>query len=313
MTATADYVVSTIDTTLLPATDRPGFWREHVRFNHGGLDFAFDETMGFSGKTVVQRSEEFQLVEFSSDAIVYSRSAVAARSDDDRSLRVVVPRAGTFRCAYGDDRAIVGRGAAVAMSMAAPFSIEHGPGARAWVVSVPESAWPRSVVPVKPRVLDLATGMGAVAAAMTEQLSAQRDALSVSSFREVSDALTRMLVGVASDESRWPDVAQSASALVKTQSDDPTLTPKTLARRLGWSLRHVQAVTQSVGTNPSEMIRTSRLVRARARLDDPAQRHRTVAEIAHQSGFGSVSTFNAVFREEFGMSPRQARTLSERR
>ncbi|ORI27239.1 hypothetical protein BJI47_02575 [Rhodococcus sp. 1168] len=80
-----------------------------------------------------------------------------------------------------------------------------------------------------------------------------------------------MLVGVASDLSRWPDVAQAASALVKTQSDDPTLTPKTLARRRGWSLRHVQAVTQSVGTNPSEMIRTSRLVRARARLDDPAQ------------------------------------------
>ncbi|WP_217808489.1 helix-turn-helix domain-containing protein [Rhodococcus sp. 1168] len=41
--------------------------------------------------------------------------------------------------------------------------------------------------------------------------------------------------------------------------------------------------------------------------------HRTVAEIAHQSGFGSVSTFNAVFRDEFGMSPRQARVIDERR
>ncbi|ORI27238.1 hypothetical protein [Rhodococcus sp. 1168] len=112
-------------------------------------------------KGITQRSEDFQLVEFSSDAIVYSRSAASARSDDDRTLRVVVPRAGTFRFAHGDDRAIVGPGAAVAMSMAAPFSIEHGPGARAWVVSVPESAWPCSVVPVKPRVLDLASGMGA--------------------------------------------------------------------------------------------------------------------------------------------------------
>ncbi|QGG42903.1 helix-turn-helix domain-containing protein [Aeromicrobium yanjiei] len=307
-----DYEVSHLDTSDVEASDRPDLWREHVRFNHGGLDFVFERPSGFWGETVVQRSGELQLVEFSSDAITYERRARAARTDDDRSLRVLVPRTGELRVTRPDGEVRVGPGGAVAVSMTSAFALSHGAGARAWVVSVPESMWPRAIIPREPRVLDLRSGMGAVVASMTTQLSAERRQLSETDFREVTAALARLLAQCLADDAteRWPELAQAAVALVRAQSDDPTLTPSSLARRLGWSLRQVQSVAQAAGTTPSEMIRSTRLARARARLDDPAEVHRSVADIAHASGFGSVSTFNGAFRDAYGLSPREARAGS---
>lgn len=55
------------------------------------------------------------------------------------------------------------------------------------------------------------------------------------------------------------------------------------------------------------MIRDARLERARARLDDPALDHLGVADIAHASGFGSISAFNAAFKSAYGTSPGDAR------
>lgn len=312
MPAATEYVVSTTDTSVLAAVDRPDFWRDHVRVNHGGLDLRFDRAQGFKGSTVVQRSANFQLVEFCSDAIEYERLPRTLRADEDRSLRVLVPRAGSFRIRHGEDSAIIGPGCAVALSMASPFSLGHDGDARAWVVSVPEQWWPQSALLRSPRMFDVSSGAGAVTRSMLHQLSLQRDSFSDENFSTVGTAITTMLAALGSEESRWPDVAQAALEFVRVHSDDQGLTPAVLAHSLGWSVRHVQIVLASVGTTPSDLIRTSRLARARKRLTDPALRHRAVSDIAHASGFGSISAFNAAFRAEFGSSPREARATAMR-
>lgn len=311
MKASTGYDVSETDTAVLPASDRRDFWCDHVRANHGGLESRFDRAEGFTGKTVVQRSVDFQLMEFSSDAVEYERRQSDVRRDDDRSLRVLIPRAGLFRIGHGQDRDVIGPGSAVALSMSSPFTLGHGGDARAWVVSVPESS--STTLSCSPRMLDMTSGVGAVASAMLRQLSIQRNSLSTNDFREIGKSVTILIATLGSDVGRWPGVAQSAFEYVHAQSDDPTLTPVTLARRLGWSVRHIQAVLASVETTPSDLIRTSRLNRAKARLDDPAQRHRSITEVAYASGFGSVSTFNSAFRAEFGFSPSDSRSARVRR
>jgi AraC-like DNA-binding protein len=312
MDAASPYVVSNNDTSALPAAERRDFWRGHVRTNHGGLELRFGAAAGFTGSTVVQRSENFQVVEFSSDAIEYERRTRALRDDDDRSLRVLVPRSGRFRIGHGDDRAIIGAGSAVALSMATPFFLGHDGDARAWVISLPEHRWPRSAVPIGPRMLDLRSGVGAVAWSMLEQVSRQRDSFSDGDFARVGTAITGMFAALGTAESAWPDIAEAASEFVRVHSDDPALTPAALAHGLGWSIRHVQVVLAAVGSTPSDLIRASRLARARERLNDPELRLRTIADIAHASGFGSVSAFNSAFRVEFGVSPREARAARTR-
>lgn len=71
--------------------------------------------------------------------------------------------------------------------------------------------------------------------------------------------------------------------------------------------RQVQRLFAREGMYFSDFVREQRLLRARAMLADPAQRHRRVLEIALDSGFDDVSAFSRAFRRRFGMSPSEAR------
>lgn len=313
MPVAAAYTVSEVDTRSMPPDQAPDFWREHVRLNHGGLDFAWSgssrDRAGFVGRTVVQRAGTHQLVDFSSDAISYVRSRRSATADDDRTLRVLVPRRGSFLVASGDGERRVAPGEAVAVSMAVPFVIHHGDGARAWVLSVPQTCWPHPVREERPRALDLRTGLGAVVATMTRQLAAQRSVLGAADFIDLSETVVGLLARTAGslDPGRLADVHRAAVELVRLTSDDPDLTPAVLAERLGWSLRQLQMAARAAGTTPAALIRTTRLERARHRLRDPGQRQRTVTEVAHASGFASSSAFHAAFRATYDVSPAEAR------
>ncbi|MGW1004757.1 helix-turn-helix domain-containing protein [Streptomyces sp. NPDC002520] len=46
---------------------------------------------------------------------------------------------------------------------------------------------------------------------------------------------------------------------------------------------------------------------ARTRLSGPGWAGQSIAEIAHACGFGSHASFSTAFRQEFGMTPREAR------
>lgn len=309
MTLAPTYELLQVDTSAAVPGERFDRWCDHVRANHGGLDFVGCDPTAFRGSTVVQRAGDLQLVEFWSDEITYARRAGAARTDDDATVRVLVPRSGRFRVEAGDDRLHLGPGAAAVVSMASTFSISHDTAARAWVFSMPEALWSAATDLRRSHVLDLRSGLGAMAAAMTAQLAHEKDIWSTTDFLEAADSVAHLLVRcvVGDIESDWSQVARSTADLVRAQSDDPSLTPATLADRLGWSLRHVQVVAHDLGTTPSDMIRAARLERAHTRLRDPACAERGIAEIAHASGFGSISGFNAAFREAYGRSPREVR------
>jgi len=305
---TVGYEVTGIDTLTLDGPDRFDAWSEHVRTNHGGLGLVDAGTAGFRGSTIVQRARDLQLVEFTSDAIRYTRDERAVAADGDTTVRVLVPRTGRFRVEDGASCLELKRGAGALVSMAAPFSIAHGPDAGAWVFSMPAEVLPRSVDPRVTSLLDLSTGAGAVVAAMVDQLSQQRDAFSRGEFLDAAESLANLLArraldGIEGDHT----VARAALELVRAHCDDPGLTPATLAARLGWSVRYVQNVARTLGTTPSRMIRDARLDRAAGRLRDPAWADRGIAEVAHASGFGSLSTFNATFRSAFDHAPSDLR------
>jgi AraC-like DNA-binding protein len=63
----------------------------------------------------------------------------------------------------------------------------------------------------------------------------------------------------------------------------------------------------SEGSTRSRYVLEQRLARMHRRLTDPRQAGPTVAAIAHASGFRDISTFNRAFRQQFGMTPPDAR------
>lgn len=105
---------------------------------------------------------------------------------------------------------------------------------------------------------------------------------------------------IAGDNSQTPPVVLRARQFIEAHLNEPT-TIKQIARRLGFSPSHFCRVfKKATGRTLSEYVARVRFERARTLLRNPSRRMRAVA---YQSGFGSISQFNSVFRRQAGQSP----------
>ncbi len=81
-----------------------------------------------------------------------------------------------------------------------------------------------------------------------------------------------------------------------------------LASKIGTSRHHLsQVVNEKLNKTYSEYINELRVEEARQQLLDPSSQKYTIAAIAHDAGFNSVSTFNEIFRKHYGTTPSQYR------
>jgi len=88
---------------------------------------------------------------------------------------------------------------------------------------------------------------------------------------------------------------------------DAQLDLAALSRHSGWPAAYIsQALNQHLKQNFSEFVGGFRLAAAKRCLADPRER-RTVLDIALGCGFGSKSTFNAAFRRDTRLTPREFR------
>ncbi len=97
--------------------------------------------------------------------------------------------------------------------------------------------------------------------------------------------------------------------------DDPGLTPETLAGAFGLSRATVYRLFAADG-GVRRYVQERRLARARRALVDPAQHHRTVAEIGQAAGYRNAQDFIRAYRRAFDRSPgeeREAARLAARR
>lgn len=93
--------------------------------------------------------------------------------------------------------------------------------------------------------------------------------------------------------------------MVEAQLADPGLRTLDLAAACGASVRTIQNLFAAMGTTPSAYILERRLARAAERLG--AAHEASITEIAFELGFNDSAYFARVFRQRFGVSPREWR------
>ena len=94
---------------------------------------------------------------------------------------------------------------------------------------------------------------------------------------------------------------------IKNNLTADDLSQGAMARLAGVSKDYFSRIFRSItGMNYSKWLNTVRLEKAAELLAQPGM---SLTEIAMHSGFQSISSFNRVFREEKGMSPREYRML----
>jgi AraC family transcriptional regulator, regulatory protein of adaptative response / DNA-3-methyladenine glycosylase II len=105
-----------------------------------------------------------------------------------------------------------------------------------------------------------------------------------------------------------PRLAQLAVDEISGGALDGT-SVKALAGSLGMTDRHLRrALAREVGASPTRIAVARRLRAATDLLRDMRQ---SITQVAYASGFQSLRRFNAVFREEFAMSPSEWRKRAD--
>jgi AraC-like DNA-binding protein len=88
---------------------------------------------------------------------------------------------------------------------------------------------------------------------------------------------------------------------------DPGLSPARIAAAHGISVRHLYAVLSRSGISLGDWIRTHRLAECRRELAGPNGRRRTIAATGRNWGFLDATHFSKVFKQAYGISPRDWR------
>ena len=96
-------------------------------------------------------------------------------------------------------------------------------------------------------------------------------------------------------------------AHIRAHLADPDLSLAETAAALGISPRYVNVLFTDENTSFQRHVLAERLARCRRDLASPVLAHRHISEIAFAWGFNDLSHFGRVFRERFGMSPRDFR------
>jgi AraC-like DNA-binding protein len=88
---------------------------------------------------------------------------------------------------------------------------------------------------------------------------------------------------------------------------NPDLGLNETAAALGISPRYVNSLLADEATSFQRFVLAERLERCKRDLAAPAHAHRHIGEIAFAWGFNDLSHFGRVFREHYGLSPRDWR------
>lgn len=105
--------------------------------------------------------------------------------------------------------------------------------------------------------------------------------------------------------------AERALRLIAEGALDDGASVEALAARLGVGARHLSRLfARHVGASPTQVLRTSRVQRAKRLLDSTDL---TMTEVAMRAGFGSLRRFNAVFAEVYRLPPSAIRRREQPR
>lgn len=308
------YVTEVVDSRLVRPRERCDWFTDLVSSYHCEVGVDLPRSDDFRMRASRQVSPRYQLVSWQQDAeCVVLRSRRQVRRDPDDAYRLLLPIRGTLRVRQEDTEIALPSRVGSLVTLDAALTMWCGRDLRCVIMSIPrhEIESRTGVVPVA--AVDMTSGLGRVVRDMQATLTEERASLSRFQFDAVCDRVVDLLCMVIAGDTRpdaeghHDDVAATIRRHVREHASDRHLNGTAIAHALGWSLRKIQLVLERAGTTPRDLIREERLRLAREHLLSPAYRHLTIASIAHNSGFGSVSAFSTAFRRRYGLAPRDLR------
>lgn len=308
-----------------PVRTRLEYWRHVLGGTLGPLELQAPEDPDFRDQLVAGQLGALRVGDISvHQPGVAHRTARHVRREPQDVWYVGVQTRGRAVVEQGGRQARLDPGDMVLLDLSRPCRWITGP-ARATAL-----AFPRDLLPLRTDDVQRTTavripgdeGPGALVSALAPLLPEQVDACGTAEAARVGtatiDLVTSALAARMDREQHVPPPVRQRALLlqvtefVEQHLGDPDLSPATVAAAQHISVRYLHKLFRPEGVTLGEWIRQRRLERCRRDLLDPAQRQRTVTTIAARWGFTSPAHFSRLFRDAFGTSPSEYRTLDGR-
>jgi AraC-like DNA-binding protein len=231
------------------------------------------------------------------------RRAVAAGLGNH--LKLIWQLAGGMRYEGSSRRFDIAPGDLLVTSMAEDYRLEMLAGHEALVLifdPADDPKWPELARGALTIPIARQAGITTAAGGVRALLSAPEDRMGEFAARTMIDlALLSTRQPDGRDDSRRSPLLARAALHVLRNVADSAYGPERLARDMGVSRRALYMRLASFGTTPGELIRRTRLERARE--DILQNRTRSLLDIALANGFADGASFSRAFRIAYGHPP----------
>ena len=295
-------------------------WCEDVRSICGRVQTRPRRARRFTGSIEARSALGLEYASIESNARSLFRNGADVAADGDYYLLIYQAR-GRSEILQSGQSTVLSPGDMTLVRSGEPLEFIHRGLIRHLSFHLPgdvvRKAFGPSEVPVARR-LSSHNALGSLLAGLVQQVHCRSTELSAIHSSALAEAMAALLVpllkqhecGAVRDavaEELEAVTATNVRRFVDANLRNPNISPRSIARALGCSVRHVHRAFETSGTTISNYIRTRRLESCGRELKDPAYMRETVTEIAFRWGFAEVSHFSRSFKEHFGLSPREYR------
>ena len=265
------------------------------------------------------RYEGFRLVHLTAarGGVIGRRSTREIAQDNEALYNLIYVAEGSQCLEFADHEIRLDPGTFALWDSTQPMNFNTGEGLRQITFSVPkkrlDDALPRSGE-FCGHAMKATSGIGKLFIDCMLALETSFGELSNAEAGEVLEATTEMLVATLAAKVKLPEPRgfreqlQHVMAGINRQLDDPHLTPQRVACDNGMSERHLYRLFAEADTTPASWIRKRRLEQCRRDLVARSCAHLSIIDIAVRWGFFDSSSFCRMFRQEYGVSPKQIRS-----
>ncbi|UQI46215.1 helix-turn-helix domain-containing protein [Streptomyces sp. HU2014] len=319
-------LVTDFSTEVVAAPERFALFEEVAAGSHLRNRLRSDDREDFRARVRVLDLGELQVSALSFPHLEITRTAKTIRQSDPEVYMVNYIFGGGAGFAQAGKDTTLRAGDLMVLDSSRPFDAHRHAVRESWsqlTVQLPHTLLPLPektmrgllAVPISGR-----GGMGGVFARWLADLDARADEFTPADIPTLASVTLDLLTAVVArcleaEEALNPEARRSAlrariNVYVEQRLGDPALTPRTIADAHHISLRHLQQLLAEDGTSPAAWIRHRRLERCRHDLADPRLSARPVQAVAERWGFVNLAHFSRLFRDAYGIPPRDYRTLS---
>lgn len=303
--------MSAINTCSVPRHDRHDYWANAVSQAFARLDVSPDKQREIDCRLSWRDIGCARMVTTSGTPQVVCRTAETIASDHSENIILMFQKGGYGTLLHHGRAANLKPGMIVAMDTRSPYRLSFLTGFAQQVFRFPahvlgdnaEDLLPLTATALAP---SFASQMLLAGFAAADQMPTSQGAGLEPPLLDLA-RLTLLSQLSARRMESMQDRLWYARHYIKANLGRPDLSPVSVAADLGVSLRTLQKAFALEGDHPAAYILGERLARIGAALAHPSLRSRTIWQVAESFGFKDPSHFSRVFRNRYGMTPRDWR------